>query len=51
MRVLKEAYDKYGVKTQRNLFYKTSFWYSDDEFSLSDMTDAYKAVFEVVSLL
>lgn len=51
MRVLQEAYDKYGVKTQLNLFYKTSFWYNDDEFSLSDMTDAYKAEFEAASLL
>lgn len=47
--VLKQAHDEYGVKTQLNLFYRTSFWYSDDEFSLSDMTDNYKSEFEEAS--
>lgn len=45
MATLKEAHEKYGVKTQLNLFYKTSFWYGNDEFSLSDMTDTYKKEF------
>ena len=38
MKTLKDAHDKYGVKTQLNVFYKTSFWYGADEFSLSDDT-------------
>lgn len=46
MAILKEAYEKYGVKTQLNVFYRTSFWYGDDEFSLKDMTDEYKKEFE-----
>ena len=46
MSVLKKAYDEYGVKVQLNAFYRTSFWYGDDEFSLSDMTDLYKREWE-----
>ncbi len=49
MAMLKEAHDKYGAKTQLNVFYRTCFWYGDDEFSLSDMTDAYKHEFEEAS--
>ena len=49
MAMLKRAYDEYGVKVQLNVFYKTSFWYGNDEFSLSDMTDAYKKEWEEAS--
>ena len=49
MAMLKRAYDEYGVKVQLNAFYRTSFWYGDDEFSLSDMTDAYKNEWEKAS--
>ncbi len=49
MATLKRAHDEYGVKTQLNVFYKTDFWYGDDEFSLADMTDAYKSEFEEAS--
>ncbi len=49
MATLKRAYEEYGVKTQLNVFYKTDFWYGDDEFSLADMTDAYKSEFEEAS--
>lgn len=49
MKILKEAHDLYGVKTQLNVFYKTSFWYGADEFSLADMTDKYKSEFEEAS--
>jgi len=45
MAILKRAHDEYGVKTQLNVFYETDFWYDDDFFTLSDMTDAYKAEF------
>lgn len=46
MKILKEAYEKYGVKTQLNVFFRTSFWYGNDEFSLKDMTDKYKKEFK-----
>lgn len=46
MAMFKEAHDKYGAKVQLNVFYRTCFWYNDDEFSLADMTDAYKHEFE-----
>ena len=46
---LKEAHDKYGLKVQLNLFYRTDFFYGNDEFTLSDMTDAYKAEWEEAS--
>ena len=49
MAMLKRAHDEFGVKVQLNVFYRTSFWYGDDEFSLSDMTDAYKNEWEETS--
>ena len=39
---LKEAHERYGLKVQLNCFYRTDFFYGIDEFSLADMTDAYK---------
>lgn len=46
MAMLKEAHDKYGLKVQLNVFYRTSFWYGIDEFTLAEMPDCYKAEFE-----
>ncbi|MBR1970591.1 MAG: hypothetical protein IKA17_09585 [Clostridia bacterium] len=46
MNMLKTAHDKYGLKTQLNLFYRTDYFYGNDEFSLADVTDKYKAEFE-----
>lgn len=43
--VLKECHDKYGLKMQINLFYRTDFFYGMDEFTLADVTDVYKAEF------
>ena len=43
MKPLKECHDRYGLKLQLNLFYRTDFYYNMDDFSLADMTDAYKA--------
>ena len=43
LEALKEAHDRYGLKVQLNCFYRTDFFYGMDEFSLADMTDAYKA--------
>ena len=41
--VLKECREKYGLKMQINLFYRTDFFYGMDEFTLADVTDAYRA--------
>ena len=49
MNMLKTAHDRYGVKTQLNLFYRTDYFYGNDEFTLADVTDAYKAEFEASS--
>lgn len=46
MKMLKDAHDKYGLKVQLNLFYRTDYFYGNDEFSLRDVTDAYKSEFE-----
>ena len=43
--VLKECHEKYGLKMQLNLFYRTDFFYGLDEFALTDVTDDYKAEF------
>ena len=43
--VLKECHAKYGLKMQINLFYRTDFFYGMDEFTLADVTDAYKPEF------
>ena len=43
MKGLKEAHDRWGLKVQINLFYRTDFFYGMDEFTLADVTDAYKA--------
>ena len=39
---LREAHVRYGLKVQLNCFYRTDFFYGMDEFSLADMTDAYR---------
>jgi len=44
--VLKECHEKYGLKMQINLFYRTDFFYGMDEFTLAEVTDAYKGEFE-----
>ena len=43
LKMLKEAHDKYGLKVTINCFYRTDYSYTDDEFTLAEMTDAYKA--------
>ena len=49
LKPLKEAHDKYGAKVQLNVFYRTDFFYGNDEFTLADMTDAYKTEWEEAS--
>ncbi len=47
--MLKKAHDTYGLKVQLNVFYRTSFWYDNREFTLRDMPDDYKPEFEAAS--
>ncbi len=49
LKVLKEAHDEYGMKVQMNVFYRTDYFYGMDEFTLADMTDAYKDEFKANS--
>lgn len=49
LNMLKKAYDTYGVKFQLNLFYRTDYFYGNDDFSLADVTDRYKEEFEANS--
>ena len=49
IKMLKTAHEKYGVKVQLNLFYRTDYAYGYDEFSLAEMPDTYKAEFEAAS--
>ncbi len=44
--MLKEAHEKYGLKVILNTFFRTDYFYGDDEFSLTEMTDAYKTEWE-----
>lgn len=43
MKPLKECHEKYGLRLQLNLFYRSDFYYDMDDFTLADMTDAYRA--------
>jgi len=49
LRILKNAHERYGLKTQLNLFYRTDFYYGTDEFTLSEMPDVYKKEWEEAS--
>ena len=49
LKYLKEAHDRYGMKVQVNVFYRTDYYYGTDEFTLADMTDKYKAEWESAS--
>lgn len=49
LHALKAAHDRYGLKVQLNVFYRTDFFYGSDEFTLADMTDAYKAEWEAAA--
>jgi len=47
--MLKTAHDRYGVKTQLNLFWCTDKFYGADLFTLADVTDAYREEFAAAS--
>ncbi len=49
LKMLKANHDKYGMKVQLNIFYRTDIYYGYDEFTLADVTDAYKAEWEANS--
>ena len=42
LKPLKEAHDRYGLKLQLNLFYRTDFYYGMDEFTLAEVPDRYR---------
>ncbi len=46
MKMLKRAHDDNGLTVQLNLFYRTDFFYGNDEFTLSEMPDTYKDEFQ-----
>lgn len=46
LKMLKEAHDKYGLKVVLYAFYRTDYFYGNDEFTLAEMTDAYKKEWE-----
>ncbi|MBE7010184.1 MAG: hypothetical protein E7418_01690 [Ruminococcaceae bacterium] len=47
--MLKTAHEKYGVKTQLNLFYRTASFYGNDDFTLKDVPPDYKNEWEEAS--
>ena len=47
--MLRDAHIKYGFKVQLNVFNRTDFFYLGKEFTLADMTDAYKSEWEASS--
>ncbi|MBQ3224709.1 MAG: hypothetical protein IJB42_03275 [Oscillospiraceae bacterium] len=47
--MLKNAHDEYGMTVQLNLFYRTDFFYGSREFTLKDVTDAYRSEFDEAS--
>lgn len=49
LKLLKEGHDKYGLKTQLNVFYMTDTYYGNDIFTLAEMTDKYKKEWEEAS--
>ena len=49
LKLMKQGHDLYGMNVQLNVFYRTDFFYGNDEFTLADMTDAYKAEWEEAS--
>ena len=49
LKLLKELHDKYGFKVALNSFYRTDYAYGDEEFTLADMPDTYKAEWEANS--
>ena len=46
MKMLKKAHDDNGLTVQLNIFYRTDFFYGNDEFTLSEMPDTYKDEFQ-----
>lgn len=46
LKILKEMHDRFGFKATINCFYRTDYYYGDDEFTLEDMPDTYKAEWE-----
>lgn len=49
LKMIKDAHDRYGLKVTLNCFYRTDYSYTDEEFSLAEMPDEYKAEWEANS--
>ena len=49
LKMLRDAHEKYSFKVQLNLFWRTDFFYLGEEFTLAEMTDAYKDEWEASS--
>lgn len=49
LKMFKKLHDRFGFKVVLNSFYRTDYFYGDDEFSISEMPDAYKAEWEANS--
>ena len=47
--LLKDLHEKYSLKVQLNLFYRTDNYYGNDDFCLTETTDAYKSEWEKAS--
>ena len=47
--IVKHAHERWGLKTQIYLIYRTDYYYGMDEFDLSQVTEAYKPEFEAAS--
>ena len=45
-KMLKNGHDDYGMTVQLNLFYRTDFFYGNDEFTLKEVPDTYKDEFK-----
>ena len=49
LKMLKEAHDRYGLKVVLNAFYRTDYFYGEEEFTLAQMPDTYKEEWEANS--
>ena len=47
--LLKELHDKFGFKVIMYSFYRTDYFYGDDEFTLAEVPDTYKAEWQANS--
>ncbi len=46
LRIFRDAHERYGTRTQLNIFYRLDRFYGKKDFCLADMTDAYRGEWE-----